>query len=418
MKYNNFPAFCATLFASYTILENLLFKLAKRVLSIAPGRSNSIADKQLLLRPCRIIAGLIASSLSFTLLNAKESKSDSSQTRKTSTQPYADEKPGTKSVQVGRTLDFTLLVSVRAIEALVGTVWRRHRQQKLERTFRASNVSLIGSLIDPAIFMISAGTVMWTWVYQRERLPKDQQKWIGEAAAIDERLVEALRRFRKGELLYGKDTGQAELLQSMCKDFEWPLVWGDPAITIPIPCEMVHQGTGPSCLYFALFRFWKTFKFAMATYLPIQLIVKMREPSLKALTESIRESSRSSAFLGSAIGLFYYATCLARTVLGPRLFSYKTITPQMWDGGLCVAASCSACGLSIFLEKSRRRPELAFFMAPRAAAVFFPRRYDVKYLWRERLAFAMSAAALLTMVEEDPKSVRGLVSLVLSKILA
>jgi len=165
------------------------------------------------------------------------------------------------------------------------------------------------------------------------------------------------------------------LFIGMCKDYSWPLDWGDPAKVIPIPCEMVHMGTGPSCHWHALVRFAKAFKFAMAMYLPLQLLLRATHPSFAALRKACKEAVRSSTFLGAFIALFYYGVCLSRTRLGPRLFSKNTITPMMWDSGLCVRAGCLLCGWSILAEVEKRRQELALFVAPRAAATFFPRRY-------------------------------------------
>jgi len=161
----------------------------------------------------------------------------------------------------------------------------------------------------------------------------------------------------------------------MCKDYSWPLDWGDPTKVIPIPCEMVHMGTGPSCHWHALVRFAKAFKFAMAMYLPLQLLLRATHPSFAALRKACKEAVRSSTFLGAFIALFYYGVCLSRTRLGPWLFSKNTITPMMWDSGLCVRAGCLLCGWSILAEVEKRRQELALFVAPRAAATIFPRRY-------------------------------------------
>ena len=411
LAYNKFPAFCATLFASYTLLEHIFFLVARWLVDVL--LEDRIPDRRLLLRLCRIVAGLAASSWSFRLLNEQDSIADAQ------TPPKADKNGNKKLSLAGRTLDFTLLIIIRAVEALIGEGWQRYRETNPKRrsSLRLSAEAIVANLADPAVFMASAGIVMWAWFYTPERLPHAYQKWIGEAASVEERLVQALRNCRNGSFVYGKQTGQAPLLQGMCQDYKWPMHWGDPAVTIPVPCEMVHMGTGRSCHYHALSRFIRAFKFSLAMYLPIQLAVKMRDPSLKAVAVSLREASRSAAFLGAFIGLFYYSVCSARTLIGPKLFSRTTVTPQMWDSGLCVGAGCAACGLSIFLEKPQRRPELAFFVAPRAAAIFLPRRYDPKYLWREQLAFAIGAATLLAMVEENPKSARGLVSFVLSKIL-
>ncbi len=161
----------------------------------------------------------------------------------------------------------------------------------------------------------------------------------------------------------------------MCKDYNWPLDWGDPAKVMPIPCEMVHMGAGPSCHWHAIVRFAKAFKFAMAMYLPLQLLLRATHPSLAALKKACKEAVRSSTFLGAFIALFYYGVCLSRTRLGPKILSKNTVTPMMWDSGLCVGAGCLLCGWSVLAEVEKRRQELALFVAPRAAATAFPRRY-------------------------------------------
>lgn len=67
---------------------------------------------------------------------------------------------------------------------------------------------------DALVFATSSGAVMWAWFYLPNRLPRAYRDWIKSAAQVDERLLEALRRVRHGQLVYGEDTGQAPLLQS------------------------------------------------------------------------------------------------------------------------------------------------------------------------------------------------------------
>lgn len=67
---------------------------------------------------------------------------------------------------------------------------------------------------------------------------RSYNKWITDIAEADTRLITTLRRIRSGEFVYGKETGQAPLLQSLCEDLGLPRVWGDPAVTKRIPCEV------------------------------------------------------------------------------------------------------------------------------------------------------------------------------------
>jgi hypothetical protein len=191
------------------------------------------------------------------------------------------------------------------------------------------------------------------------------------------------------------------------------------------------MGQGKNCEKHALWRFWRGWWFAAKMYAPLQAIVLLRQARkqrragekmrlrlpLPVLVNAFVDMARSSAFLGTFIASFYYGVCLSRTRLGPKLFSYKTITPQMWDSGLCVLAGCLLCGSSILVEHARKRLEILFFVLPRAAAVWFPRRYLPENRWKEHAAFALSAAILLTTAQEDPARVRGVFGKFLSRTL-
>ena len=340
----------------------------------------------------RLVAAFVASWFTLQLLNSTRGITSSKRSleppEKVAQESTTEvESPrGMKSEQIGmaplvlagRSMDLTLFTITRALDTVAGHLWSRHKQYRTAKNKWTRAESMVSHLADAGVFAISAGAVMWAWFYLPERLPRAYNRWIGEAAQVDRRLVEALRRARRGEFVYGHDTGQAPLLQSMCRDYGWPLAWGDPAKTVPIPCEMVHMGTGPSCYWHVLVRFVRAFKFAMATYLPLQLLVKARKPSIRALRRALIDAMRSSAFLGAFISLFYYGVCLSRTRLGPKLLRPQKITPMMWDQGLCVGAGCLLCGWSILIEAEKRRQEVAFFVAPRAASTILPRRYDCK----------------------------------------
>ena len=287
---------------------------------------------------------------------------------------------------------------------------------------------------------------MWAWFYHPAKLPRAYRKWISSAAAVDPRLIKALRRCRAGELRYGEDDDggvQAGLLQPMCAEYGWPAAWGDPAVAVPFPCEMVHMGAGPSCERHALGRFARSFKWAMATYLPLNLLViaraSPRRRNTRALAAAIASAARSSAFLGAFIALFYYGVCLARTRVGPHIVSpgpdpdpagaenevegesaqarARARRCQRIDGGLCVGAGCALCGWSILLERPGRVANMALFVAPRALATLLPRRYPLAAQWRETLAFALSAAVVLPCARENPARVRGVLGKLLRAVL-
>ncbi|KAJ0385140.1 hypothetical protein COL922a_006946 [Colletotrichum nupharicola] len=232
------------------------------------------------------------------------------------------------------------------------------------------------------------------------------------------RLIEALQRLRDGKLIYGKDTGQAELLQGMCAKYKWSMDWGDPAKSVPIPCEMVHMGVGPSCELHALSRFYRSWKWSMAMYLPLSMALLVRGPiNKKGLVRALLSASRSSAFLGTYITLFYYGVCLARTRLGPHIIGKDRDARQTIDAGLCVGTGCCICGWSVLVETQSRQKDMALFVAPRAMATLLPRRYGMDKQWRETVVFAASTAIVFTCILENPKRVRGVLGSVLGLVL-
>ncbi|KAL7624371.1 hypothetical protein AAE478_005935 [Parahypoxylon ruwenzoriense] len=316
----------------------------------------------------------------------------------------------------GRTLDLTLFASTRALDVIAGELWARRKQGRVAAGQWTQVETLISKFTDPSIFATSCALIMWAWFYTPSRLPKAYTKWISSAASVDSRLIEALRRCRKGELRYGEETGQAPLLQSMCADYKWPPEWGDPVKAIPFPCEIVHMGCGSSCEYHALSRFYRSFIWSMVTYLPLNLVA--RKKNLGGLRKAFLSAARSSSFLAAFITLFYYGVCLARTRLGPHILGKDTRARQAIDGGICVGCGCVMCGWSILIEKAARRKDMALFVAPRALATLLPRKYPLDKQWRETLAFAFSTAVVFTCVQENQSRVRGVLGNVLASVLA
>jgi len=272
-------------------------------------------------------------------------------------------------------------------------------------------------MIDPFSFVASCGLIMWAWFYAPDSLPRGYNKWITSAAHVDLRLIEALRRCKTQELRYREETGQAPLLGSMCEDYNLPYEWGDPTKFVPFPCDIVHMGRGPSCEYHAWRRFWLSWRWSMYTYLPLALALQLRKPTRNSPLLALMSACRSSAFLATYITLFYYGVCLGRTRVGPHLIGKDTACRNRIDGGLCVGVGCFLCGWSVLIESASRRKDMALFVAPRAMATLLPRRYPLKYQWRETLAFAVSTAVVFTCAAENPKRVRGMMGGILGLTL-
>ncbi|KAI0865554.1 integral membrane protein [Xylaria cubensis] len=396
-----FPTFCATLIGGTTLLDVLVRRLINRWKPQLSG----VVRRRLSIWVSSFIAGW----LSLRLLQSKKTNAFAE------TKAVNGDKQQKTIRYAGRTLDLTLFAATRAVDVIVGELWSQRRQRRVAADQWSWFDSFLSKMADPSIFATSCALIMWAWFYTPCALPKSYNKWISSAAAVDSRLIEALRRCHNGELRYGEETGQAPLLQSMCSDYKWPLKWGDPATTVPFPCEIVHMGCGPSCEYHALYRFLRSFKWSMATYLPLNLLARKKD--LQGFRKALTSAARSSSFLATFITLFYYGVCLARTRIGPRLLGKHTASRQKIDSGICVGCGCFMCGWSIFFEAASRRKDMALFVAPRALATLLPRRYPLNKQWRETFVFAFSTAIVFTCVRENRARVRGVLGNILGSVL-
>ncbi|TVY51107.1 hypothetical protein LCER1_G005866 [Lachnellula cervina] len=409
LELQRFPTFCAALVGGSTLLEAHSTAKIDCTGSITFVEFGTIE----IYRLARCVSTFIAAWFSLRLLQSKKSEA------------FIDHVPEASPTGVtlrpiqfaGRTMDLTLFAVTRAVDVLVGELWAQRKSRRVAAGQWTKVEKLASTLTDSSIFASSCALIMWAWIYTPDRLPPSYNKWIKSAAAVDQRLLTALRRVRFGEMKYGLETGQAHVLQGMCKDYNLPLDYGDPVKSIPFPCEIVHMGVGKSCEKHALSRWVRSFIWAFSTYLPLNLILTLRTPSKKRFRHALESSARSSAFLGTFIALYYYGICLARTRVGPRILGTSIPRRQQIDSGICIGSGCAFCGWSVLIETAGRRKELGLFVAPRALATLFPRRYIWENQWRETLAFAVSTAVVFTCVGERPERVRGVLGKLLRKVL-
>ncbi len=127
---------------------------------------------------------------------------------------------------------------------------------------------------------------------------------------------------------------------------------------------------------------------------PLNLLLVIRRPNLRGVVRALLSASRSSAFLGAFITLFYYGVCLARTRLGPHISAETHGRARAIDGGICVGSGCLLCGC----EHSHRecRPKEGHgpcLWHPRALATSAAsERYRLDMQWRE--TFVLPSAPL------------------------
>ncbi|TGZ79794.1 hypothetical protein EX30DRAFT_355605 [Ascodesmis nigricans] len=405
---HRFPFFCgATIAGAYVLrpLIILLFRVATGPINSAASRAGAHSDARSV-RSLRGLAALrdlfafsVAAGIGLRGLNRRKGRA-------------------------GRTLDLTLLAVVRAIDVVVGELWHQHRVARKRAGAASAFDNWVGWVIDPAVFAVTSGMVMFAWFYAPEKLPPSYNRQLSMLANVDERLIMGLRKIREGEWVYGKETGLAHLFGGLAADNGLPFSWGDPAKTMPIPCEVIHSAETPSCEIHSLRRLiLGTTHTTFPLYLTLNLLRFLRPSASRtprALLLATLSAARSASFLGTFIALFWYGVCLTRTRLGPLIVN---LAPESWGWGqlnlerTCVHTGCMLAGWSILLEKRQRRPEFAFFVAPRAAATVLPRKYDRKNLWIEQLVFGISVGIVFSTVKHNPKRVRGVFGKLLQKVL-
>lgn len=452
LSLKRFPTSCAVIVGGATLIPNVIRAVIEPLRARCRLTGRGAASH---FRLMRLISTFLCSLYALRLLNNR--KPPASKPAATCSQNAARVFPEDPVISsdlprcqgprsAGKTVDLTLFVLTRALSVLA----LRPRIERASTRLPFQDTELIqqwNTATDSVLFSAAVAIIMYQWLYFPDRLPSAFNKWIEKVAEIDPRILQTLRLARTHEWRYGVDNSQVNhLLRGVAKDLSLPERWGDPAVTVPVKCELIHSGCGSSCEIHALWRFWRGWLLGMRMYIPLQIVVRVyRRPSLKSASLSIGGAAKSSAFLGSFLFLFYYGVCLARTRLGPLFYTrskHETdvvdatsevhgqqrpntlvkITPQSIDSGLCVLTACSICGWSILVETPPRRAEIAMFVAPRALATLLPRTYDWKYFWKvEALVFALSVTTVLDVIIVDgqtgPARVRGVFGRVLRSVL-
>lgn len=294
-------------------------------------------------------------------------------------------------------LDLTLLVVTRALDTT------------LSSTLSKLTPAYLSGTGDGLMFVAACTFIMYAWFFYPETLPPSYRNWITSAANMDPEIVELMKKFKEKKAVYGIKNDDHLVLENYCKRYGQPTEVGDLAINTPLSCFVVHAFQTENCELHALWRFKRGFEFAIKIYGPLNalmLLFPKKIPMKTRIARAIAGSVRSSCFLGAFIGLYWYAVCLSRRRLFPKLFPEVPLT--RWDDEIAPAAGAVACGFSSFVETAQRRKELALFVAPRALGTFIPTIASPTNLKVEATAFAAAMAILVAYLRLNPKKVRGI----------
>ncbi|KIP11952.1 hypothetical protein PHLGIDRAFT_62780 [Phlebiopsis gigantea 11061_1 CR5-6] len=358
--------------------------------------------------------------------------------------------PGTRAPQQSHTLGLTLLVSVRAMDAVVRSVFfpPRHSDSPSDTT-RQDRRRTLAARLDAFVFWAASARIMWCFFYEPQRLPRSYNTWIMKLANIDPRILGALRALREGRWSYISGLSDpVDLGSSLSRDLGYPSAWGDPA-RLPshggpsanatweklgvtnrmglggLPCELIHGGiAGGSCTGNAVIRGTLAFAEAMLIYVPVHVLpILLTKPhkltKVSNLLQTLFSAVRSASFLSSFVSSIWISVCLTRTVLLARMMPW--ISHDFWDGPYgCAFLGTLVCGSTIWIEQGKRRGEMALYVLPRAIRACLPETLLAsrrRIMLLERLVFATSLATLLTAYTHKPEALRGLSRWALSFVM-
>ena len=226
-RLNRPPSFCALLAGIYTVLQPF-FLVAFHSLRL-PGCAKPHNDNsRQYRRASRFAAGFVASWVSLGLLNRPDKVPA---TKKGDIYNGDDHKLLVEITQgfMGKTLNLSTTISIRAIETIIRNCWTTYMCREHERAstrLKTHTEALVSNIADAGVFVVSTSLVMWSFFYRPQKLSRTYSQWIQAAAQVDPRLITVLRLAHEGEFVYGRNTGKAPILQSMCHDYGWPLEWG------------------------------------------------------------------------------------------------------------------------------------------------------------------------------------------------
>ncbi|ERF69812.1 hypothetical protein EPUS_08013 [Endocarpon pusillum Z07020] len=254
-QINRFPTSCAIIIGGATLLPRIAVSILlslRRTLNL----SGTYGRHDLHTRSIRIICTFLSALLAFTLLNhddcwsrKRASSQGLSQLPEPLDLPSQHHLPTQLPPRLaGKTIDFTLFTTTRALSVLVITLWTGTQSSRYHPTHTNPQFAkFLTKAVDPAIFSLSAALIMHAWFYHPHRLPRSYNHWIHQAANIDRRFLQALRLARSGAWQYGLNNSRTNhLLRGVAADLHLPESYGDPALSIPIKCELIHSGCGPS----------------------------------------------------------------------------------------------------------------------------------------------------------------------------
>ncbi|KAF7301198.1 hypothetical protein MIND_00684500 [Mycena indigotica] len=292
------------------------------------------------------------------------------------------------------------------------------------------------------VFALACGQIMYAFFLRPDTLPRSYVNWIQEASKASPDSFSYNRQVVQESIFdvnaLEKVMARADVTPSnlvTLQSLRQQILSGDHS-SIPryLPCAGLHP-MSDSCLAVGLTRFLEVAQWMLPIYAALHFVPTLalrwklfRNNPSKVLSHATVGSLRSSAFLGAFVTICQAVWCIKhrlyeRIMASPAL---RRVVPQKvtdalisrytwWISGL-------SCGLALFFEDERRRGELAMYTLPKGLESLWIVARGRGLVgrtgnWGESLLAAVGAGMVMTIYQNDPEHLSGLVRRILYQFI-
>lgn len=160
-----------------------------------------------------------------------------------------------------------------------------------------------------------------------------------------------------------------------------------PPLEVHRHSRKLSPSTYPSVVPYTLIAVQRLKTLLQVHVLPILLTRPRKLLQVSRLITTLLSVARSASFLSAFVTSIWFAVCFTRTLVLARLF--PGIPHDFWDGPFgCTFVGSLVCGASIWIERGRRRGEMALYVLPRAIRACLPAEWlksgRASVRWAER----------------------------------
>jgi hypothetical protein len=251
------------------------------------------------------------------------------------------------------------------------------------------------------LFILASSQIMYAYVMRPETLKESYWKFIINAGPLERDILGLVKSHQRGVHNIGssKSHGTTMELGQQLNSYFKSLPKSSHKHGSGVPCHILHPGR--TCQQQTVFTFKKGFSQAVVLYSSLGLTATLAFNVRRAITQPLStiwylatSSIRSAIFLALFPSLYMTSVCLYKNQTKLRLHQSFYFIAGIFGG------------LSIFIERSARRFELAMFALPRALqsignitvkSGWLPPWYNFFTL----ISFSLSMGVLLTAYDID-----------------